>query len=276
MDMPHPPNWLEYVPGYEAMSHWLESFGYGWLNQSHVHVQHVAAILLVSAVILVFSVFARQGLEASKGEILPDETLTARNAMELVIETLLGIMQNTMSREAAVRHFWIVMPMAMFILFSNLMGLIPGFLPPTENLNTTFACGTIIFIYYNTYALLRLGSGHLVHMANPVGESWGWFLAPIFFPIEIISHCVRPVSLSIRLFCNIAGDHLILSVFISLAAAAFGGLPLFLPIPFLGLGLFVALVQTFVFTLLSCVYIGEVEHIIEEHEAHHPEHAAAH
>jgi F-type H+-transporting ATPase subunit a len=106
-------------------------------------------------------------------------------------------------------------------------------------------------------------------MANPVGEPWGWFLAPIFLPVELISHCVRPVSLSVRLLCNIAGDHLVLGVFIGLAAMIFGGLPILLPIPFLALGLFVALVQTFVFTLLSCVYIGEVEHNIEHHAHAH-------
>ena len=268
METPHPPLWLEFLPGYRAMAHWIESFGLGWLFQSHVHVQHIAAILLVSLVILLFAVFARRGLEASRGEILPDETLTARNAMELFIEGLLSVMQSAMTREAALRHFWFIMPLAMFILFSNLLGLIPGFLPPTESFNTTFACATLVFVYYNTYALLRLGSGHLAHMANPVGEWWGWFLAPIFFPIELISHCIRPVSLSVRLLCNIAGDHLVLGVFIGLSALMFGGLPLFLPIPFLALGLFVALVQTFIFTLLSCVYIGEVETNIAHHEAH--------
>ena len=269
MDTPHPPLWLEYVPGYEAMAHWLESFGHGWLFHSHVHVQHIAAIFLVSLVMLVFAVFARRGLEKSKDQILPDETLTARNAMELLIEGLLSVMQSAMSREAALRHFWIVMPLALFILFSNLLGLIPGFLPPTESFNTTFACGTIVFIYYNTYALFRLGGGHLAHMANPVGEPWGWVLAPLFLPVELISHCIRPVSLSVRLLCNIAGDHLVLGVFIGVAALMFGGLPLILPIPFLALGLFVALIQTFIFTLLSCVYIGEVETTIEHHETHH-------
>lgn len=269
METPHPPLWLESVPGYQAMKHWLESFGHGWMFDSHVHVQHVAAILLVSLVMFVFAFFARRGLDANRKDILPDRTLTARNAMELFIEALLSVMQSAMSREAAIQHFWFIMPMAMFILFSNLLGLIPGFLPPTESFNTTFACATLVFIYYNAYGLYRLGSGHLVHMANPVGEWWGWALAPIFFPIELISHSVRPISLAIRLLCNIAGDHLVLGVFIGLSAMLFGGLPLFLPIPFMALGLFVALVQTFVFTLLSCVYIGEVEHNIAHHEAAH-------
>ena len=163
---------------------------------------------------------------------------------------------------AALRHFWIVAPLAFFILFSNLLGLVPGFLPPTESFNTTFACGAIVFLYYNIDALRRMGFGHIAHMANPVGEPWGWILAPLFLPVELISHCIRPVSLSVRLLCNIAGDHLVLGVFVGIA-------PFLLPIPFMALGLFVALVQTFIFTLLSCVYIGEVEANVAHHEHTH-------
>lgn len=268
MEAPHPPLWLEHVPGYHAMEQWIHAHGHGWLFHSHVHVQHVAAILLVSLVMLVFAFLARAGLSNGKKDVLPDDKLTARNAMELFIEGLLSIMQSTMSREAAIRHFWLIMPMAMFLLFSNLLGLIPGFLPPTESFNTTFACGLIVFVYYNAYAFLRLGWGHISHMANPVGESWGWSLSWLFLPVEVISHCIRPISLSVRLLCNIAGDHLVLGVFIGIAAMIFGGLPLLLPIPFIALGLFVALMQVFIFTLLSCVYIGEVEANIEHHEAH--------
>ena len=277
MDMPHPPLWLEYLPGYNALQSTLESFGHTWLlDNEHIHVQHVVAILLVSLVMLVFSVFARRGLDQKGEGILPDDTLTARNAMELVMETLLGVMQSAMTRESAIRHFWIVMPLSMFILFSNLLGLIPGFLPPTESFNTTFACATVVFLYYNTYGLLRLGFGHIAHMANPVGESWGWFLSPLFLPVELISHIVRPISLSVRLLCNIAGDHLVLSVFIGVGAMFFAGAPVILPIPFMALGLFVALMQTYIFTLLSCVYIGEVEANIEHHEHAHGHHDEAH
>jgi len=87
-------------------------------------------------------------------------------------------------------------------------------------------------------------------------------MSPLFIVVEVVSHCIRPVSLSVRLLCNIAGDHLVLAVFV-------GILPFLLPIPFMALGLFVALVQTFVFILLSSVYIGEVEANIEHHEHAH-------
>jgi len=214
--------------------------------------------------ITLLALSAKAGFSKSKGDILPDSKLTARNLMELLMEGVLTIMQSAMPRAAAIRHFWLIGTLGFFILFSNLLGLVPGFLPPTENLNTTFGCASIVFIYYNFYAFKKLGMGHIAHMANPSGEPIGWVMSPLFIVVESISHCIRPVSLSVRLFANIAGDHLVLSVFL-------GIFPLLLPIPFVGLGLFVALVQTFVFLLLSSVYIGEVEANIE-----HAQHAHGH
>lgn len=264
--MPPHTSWLNFVPGYEALAHALHDAGPGWLFSDPVHAQHIAAMLLVLLFLTVLALLARMGLSKADG-ILPDKTLTPRAFVEFLIESGLNIMQFTMSREAALRHFWLIGTLGFFILFSNLLGLIPGFLPPTENFNTTLACGVIVFIYYNFYAFWKLGLGHLAHMANPVGEWWGWFMAPLFLPVEIISHCIRPVSLSVRLLCNIAGDHLVLGVFVGIT-------PILLPIPFLALGLFVALVQTFIFVLLSCVYIGEVEANIEHHHQHAHGHAA--
>ncbi len=266
--MPEGQTWLSYVPGFHALEHAIQSFGTSWATNHAVHVQHIAAILLVSLVMLILSLAGRRQVAAaaSTNDILPDARLSARTIVELLLEKLLGIMQFAMPYEAAKRHFRLVGTLGAFILFSNLLGLIPGFLPPTENLNTTFALGVIVFVYYNVYAFYKLGLGHLAHMANPVGETWGWFLAPLMFPIELISHLIRPASLAIRLLCNIAGDHLVLAVFI-------GIFPLLLPLPFMGLGLFVAIVQTFVFVLLTCVYIGEVEAMVAHH---HHAHAHAH
>ncbi len=269
----HHSSWFDVIFPFihEDTRAWFREIGNeGWLFADPIEIQHLAAIVIVLVLLLVLALFARRGLgRVPDGDILPDSTLTPRNTVELLLEGLLGIMQFTMSRKAALRHVWLIGPLALFILISNLLGLVPGFLPPTDNFNTTFACGALVFVYYNGYALYRMGFGHIAHMANPVGEPWGWVLAPLFLPIELISHSIRPISLSVRLLCNIAGDHLVLLVFVSIFAW-------FLPIPFIGLGLFVALVQTFVFTLLSCVYIGEVETNIEHHEhIHHGEGHAA-
>ena len=189
--MPPHHSWLNYIPGYDKLDAWAHHQGPGYLFKEPVHIQNVAAMLLVVMVMLLLAIAARRGLSRAK-DVLPDATLTSRNVVELIMETLLSVMQFTMSREAAIRHFWIVGTLAFFILFSNLLGLVPGFLPPTENFNTTFACGTVTFVYYNFYAFRKMGLGHIAHMANPVGEWWGWFMAPLFLPVEIISHCIRP------------------------------------------------------------------------------------
>jgi F-type H+-transporting ATPase subunit a len=259
--MPHGQSWLSFIPGYHELEEAVQRLGPSWVFNGPVHMQHIAAILLTTLIVLLLSLRARRQL-ATAGDILPDARFSSRALVELLMDGVLTIMQFAMPYAAALRHFWIVGTLAFFILFSNLLGLVPGFVPPTENFNTTFACGSIVFIYYNYQAFRRLGLGHLAHMANPVGEPWGWFLAPLFLPVEMISHCVRPVSLSVRLLCNIAGDHLVMGVFV-------GIFPLLLPLPFLALGLFVALIQVFIFILLSSVYIGEVEANVEHHLAAH-------
>jgi F-type H+-transporting ATPase subunit a len=177
--MPHGESWLSLLlkGPYGQLLHWVEGFGHGWFFGSHVAVQHLLSILLVSAFLFLFALRARSQLLAAGEDILPEDKLSARTMMELLLDALLKLMQFTMPYEAALKHVWIVGALGCFILFSNLLGLIPGFVPPTENLNTTFACGTFVFIYYNFYAFSKLGMGHLAHIANPVGEWWGWSLA---------------------------------------------------------------------------------------------------
>lgn len=254
--MPEGQSWLSLIPRYDAAQHAADSM-HGVMG-GHVVVQHLAAMLLVSLILLVISVMARGQLASAGDDILPEDRFSPRMIVELVMKFVLYVMQFTMPYKTALKHFPLVGTLGFFILFSNLLGLIPGFLPPTENFNTTFACGTIVFVYYQLYGLFKLGAGHIAHMANPVGEPWGYFLAPLFLPVELVSHCVRPVSLSVRLLCNVAGDHMIMAVFV-------GIFPLLLPLPFLGLGLFVSFMQAFIFMLLSSVYIGEVEANIEHH-----------
>ncbi len=107
------------------------------------------------------------------------------------------------------------------------------------------------------------GIDHIIHMANPAGNTLGWFLAPLMLPIEIVSHIARPLSLGIRLATNMVGDHAVLGAFVGLV-------PWLIPIPFLALGLLVCCIQTLVFVLLSMVYIG-----LAVQEAHHDDHHGA-
>src|SRR5262245_51035450 len=140
--MPEHASWLSFIPGYAALEHAIASLGAGWLFSSAVMVQHIAAILLVILVLLLLALSARSQLERAKksgDDLLPEARLSSRTIVEILLERLLGIMQFTMPLEAAMKHVWLIGTLGFFILFSNLLGLIPGFLPPTENYNTTFA-----------------------------------------------------------------------------------------------------------------------------------------
>ncbi len=148
------------------------------------------------------------------------------------------------------------------ILVSNLMGLIPGLMSPTASTSVTFALGITSFVYYNAIGIKENGLfGHLRHFAGPV--IW---LAPLMFPIELISNLVRPMSLGVRLFGNLFGDEQILGTISGLVAWI-------VPVFIMPLSVFVAFMQTFIFVLLSILYISEVsghhdEHGHEGHEGH--------
>jgi F-type H+-transporting ATPase subunit a len=161
------------------------------------------------------------------------------------------------------KYFPVVATFAALILISNLMGLVPGLMSPTAATSVTFALGITSFVYYNAIGIKENGLfGHLKHFAGPI--PW---LAFLMFPIELVSNFVRPLSLGIRLFGNIFGDEQILGTISGLVAWI-------LPVLIMPLSLFVAFMQTFIFVLLSIIYISEVVH--EPHEEGHGEHAHGH
>ena len=131
---------------------------------------------------------------------------------------------------------------ALFILCMNLLGLVPGFNPPTDQFNVTLPFALIIFVVTHYLGIKVHGSRYLKQFTGPL-----WWLAPLMLPIELITHCVRPMSLSIRLFGNMTGDHKVVAVFTAILAVG-------LPIPFMGLGVLISVLQAFVFVLLSAIY----------------------
>jgi len=140
-------------------------------------------------------------------------------------------------------------PIACYILLANLLAFIPGFQPPTSDLNTTVALGLISFLIYNFIGIRAQG---LHYFKQFIGDSV--LLMPLWLPIEILSHLSRPISLSIRLFGNIFAEHTLAGVFFFL-------LPIGLPVLFAPLGVFVSFMQTFVFVMLSMIYVaGALEH----------------
>ncbi len=246
--MGHGISWLSYLPGYANIEAWLQTQGRGVLGNLPV-LQHVVAALLVGLICLgIAFVVGRDLRQAGAGAVVPDARLSTRNVVEVVLEALYAQSRQIIGADCG-RYFPMLATFALFIFVSNCLGLIPGFTPPTDNWNTTFACGIFVFAYYNYHGLRRHGLGHLAHMANPVGTWWGWFLAPLMFPIELVSHCARPFSLGVRLAANMVGDHAVLLGFLSLV-------PVLVPLPFMLLGLMVSVVQTLVFVLLSMIYIG--------------------
>lgn len=130
------------------------------------------------------------------------------------------------------------------IFLSNFSGFVPGLMPPTGSIIVTLSLGLCSFVVYNMIGLYKGGFSYIKHFLGPISA-----LAVLFAPIELVSHCFRPISLGIRLFCNIFGDHQVGSIFLQLV-------PFGIPVPFILLGLFVAFMQTFVFVLLSAVYIA--------------------
>ncbi|MEJ7729326.1 MAG: F0F1 ATP synthase subunit A [Polyangiaceae bacterium] len=185
--------------------------------------------------------------------VVPDDKLTLRTFFEAFFGYFYGMAREIMGSRNAKRYFPLIGGSAAFIFFSNAIGLVPGFSPPTSNLNVTLGCALLVFISFNYYGLKENGWGYLAHLAGPK-----WYLAPLLFPIEVISTCVRPVTLSVRLMLNMAVDHLLASIFIGMIAIV-------VPIPLSMLAIIVIAVQTLVFCLLSCIYIGLATEKAEHH-----------
>jgi F-type H+-transporting ATPase subunit a len=177
------------------------------------------------------------------------------------------------------KYFPIIATFGLLILVSNLMGLVPGLMAPTAATSVTFALGISSFVYYNAIGIRENGLlGHLKHFMGPIP-----MLAILMLPIELVSNMVRPLSLGIRLFGNLFGDEQILGTIGNLATSMFAwihsvtGIPIpaapwLLPVAIMPLSLFVAFMQTFIFVLLSIIYISEVSHHHEEHHAAEGEH----
>jgi F-type H+-transporting ATPase subunit a len=213
------------------------------------HLQpHVSNALIISVILIVIAVLGYRQLKKREDDIVPEGKLTFGTFVEMIVESLSNIILDTMGPRG--KEFVLLLgTLALFILFNNLSGLVPGFLPATDNVNTTFACSLTVFVMTHYYGFKEHGIKYLKQFTGPF-----WWLAPLMVPIELIGHIARPLSLGLRLFGNITGDHLVTAIF-------FGLVPLFVPLPVMFLGLFVAFVQTFVFMLLSMAYFsGAISH----------------
>lgn len=215
-------------------------------------VDHIAAAIFVVTLLIVGSFLTFRAVKKAASNPLPDGKLTVRNVFELAVQSLDNLVSDTMGHHHG-RHFTpIIGTIFLFIFTSNLMGTIPGFLPPTSNVNTNVAVALVVFFLTHYYGVKEHGAGYVKHFMGPV-----LLLAPLMLAIELVSHLVRPMSLTIRLYGNISGDHIVLNIFSNIWHTLGIAIPeVGIPVVFLILGIFVSFVQAFVFSLLSMVYIS--------------------
>lgn len=208
-----------------------------WLAERlNMHVgEHVTYTWFVMLVLLLLAFAASRALQ-----LVPSGL---QNFMEVVVSGVENLIEETMGHKGKA-YFPLIATFALFILVSNLIGLIPGFYPPTANLNTNAALALTVFAMTHIVGFKEHGVSYLKHFMGPI-----LVLAPLMFIIELIGHLARPLSLSLRLFGNMYGHEIVLMIFLALV-------PFLLPIPMMLMGVLVAFIQTFVFTLLAMIYIG--------------------
>lgn len=216
----------------------FEAIGLGHFAHTYTHVVYSWVLM---AILIVGGALATKTISMIPGK--------AQNLVEVVVSGIEEFMVETAGEEGR----WLF-PLAatvfLYIFIGNLIGLIPGFFPPTANLNTTGSCALVVVVFTHVIGIKYHGASYVKHFMGPV-----WWMAPLIFIIEIIGHMARILSLSFRLFGNMMGHEIVLAILFGLAGAFFA------PLPIMALGIFVAFVQGFVFFLLSIIYFsGAMEH----------------
>jgi len=215
------------------------------LTALHIHVKHPQAPIsntfamevIVMLVLVTFFLAVRSRLSVDQP-----------GGLQHVMEWIEGFIGN-MGEETIGHHYHpynsFLVALGLFILTCNLIGLIPGFESPTAVPIVPLGCALLTWFYYHVQGLRANGLGYFKHFLGPV-----WWLAPLMLPIEIFSHTARLLSLTVRLFANMFAGEMVTLVFVSLV-------PIGVPIVFEGLHIFVSLIQTYIFVILACVYLGE-------------------
>ena len=234
---------------------WFMALGEPFNNLAHTlhlsadQLNDVLTAWTICIVLVVMGLVARGSLsklQAQGGTLqyVPESGLTIRNFFEMYTSAIYNMVAGVMGKKDAGAFFWLFGGLFIYILFGNLSALLPGVLPPTDDVNNNAAMAFTVFLVFNIAGLMRNGTHYIKHLMGPV-----WWLAPLMFLIEVAGLLFRPVSLTLRLAGNMNGDHTVFGIMTELV-------PVVLPSIFLGLGIFVSFVQAFVFTLLTGVYIA--------------------
>ena len=216
----------------------FEAIGLGHFAHTYTHVVYSWVLM---AILIILGAMATKTIS-----MIPGKT---QNLWEVIVSGIEEFMVETAGEEAR----WLF-PLAgtvfLYVFIGNLIGIIPGFFPPTANLNTTASVAIVVVVFTHIIGIKYHGAKYIKHFMGPV-----WWMAPLIFIIEIIGHLARILSLSFRLFGNMMGHEIVLAILFGLAGAFFA------PLPIMALGIFVAFVQGFVFFLLSIIYFsGAMEH----------------
>jgi F-type H+-transporting ATPase subunit a len=223
-------DWFENLIGTHVGHH----VTYENLIGTHVG-HHVTYTWLVMALLILIAVLVKRSITTVPTGL--------QNFFEPVIDSIENMIEETMGHKGKA-YFPLIATIAFFILTSNLIALIPGFFPPTANLNTNAAIALTVFAMTHIIGVKEHGIGYFKHFCGPV-----MWLAPVMVPIEMIGHLARPLSLTLRLFGNMYGHEIVLMIFFTLV-------PFLLPLPMMLMGVMVAFIQTFVFMLLAMIYIA--------------------
>ena len=210
---------------------------------------HAVPDYLVMVLIVAVAVPVLLRLVARRPALVPSRR---QSVAEMIVQMFESVVVEAIGPEGR-KYVSVIGTVGIFIFACNMIGLIPGFMSPTSKLNVTLGCALVVFVYYHAQGVRAQGLKYFKHFTGEIPA-----LAPLMLPIEIISHFSRPVSLSMRLFCNIFAEELLIVIMASI-------IPFLLPLPFMAVAIFTSLIQAYVFVLLSCIYIaGAVAHE-EEH-----------
>jgi F-type H+-transporting ATPase subunit a len=218
---------------------------FGLVSQEHSFI-FLTHMLLTAAIVIVIAKMATSNLR-----LVPTGT---QNVMEAYLSGVLAMGADVMGKAEARRYLPLVATIGLFVGIANIIGVLPGFEAPSAFLDFTLALALVVFVYYNFEGIRRNGLiSYFKHFMGPV-----WWLAWLMFPIEIVSHISRIISLSFRLFGNVKGDDMFLMVLLMLA-------PWILPIVPFALLTFMAFLQAFIFMMLTYVYLGGAVLLHDEH-----------
>jgi F-type H+-transporting ATPase subunit a len=250
--------WLAGIVGITASMPALAAGGANFINYyalilhglgiDHHHAEEWLPVFgagLTTVLIFLLGRHYRRSVEQQGSDVMPERTINLRNGIEMILEFVHNLGRGIIGDKESRPYLATLFALFLFIFISNLTGLVPGFTPATESLNTNLVLGLFSFAVFNLAGIKEHGlGGYLKSYCGPLLA-----MAPFIFVIEIIGALARPVSLALRLYGNIFGDHLVLSVFTGLTY-------LVLPAALLFFGLLVASIQSFVFTLLHSIYIS--------------------